>query len=413
MSKKMIPNIRFKGFTDDWGTSKLCEIADRITRKNSDNSSNLPLTISAQYGLIPQVDFFNSRIASRDVSNYFLIKRGEFAYNKSTSDGYPFGAIKRLDKYDMGVLSTLYIIFHLRQEFNSDYVVSYYDTYYWNNEVAMVAAEGARNHGLLNISAKDFFETHINLPAKIKEQEIIGRYYITLNNLVNNVSLKLDKLYSLKKTMFVKMFPQGDALVPEIRLKGFKGSWKIVKLGDISKKVTEKNVDREYQITLTNSAEYGVIDQRDFFDREISNEDNINSYYVVKPDDFVYNPRVSTIAPVGPINRNKTGITGIMSPLYYVFRIDDVELLYLEYFFKNFSWHSFMYLNGNNGARSDRFSISDKTFSMMPICIPEDTMEQKAIGKYFQTLDKQLSLYEQKLSKLNNLKTSFLQNMFI
>lgn len=103
------PLIRFKGFEDEWSVIALNDISERITRKNTNNESSLPLTISAQYGLINQNDFFNSRIASKDVSGYYLIKKGEFAYNKSTSDGYPVGAVKRLDKYEMGVLSTLYI----------------------------------------------------------------------------------------------------------------------------------------------------------------------------------------------------------------------------------------------------------------------------------------------------------------
>ena len=124
------PEIRFAGFTNDWEQRKLGEIVERVTRKNQDLVSELPLTISAQYGLIDQNEFFDKRVASKDVSGYYLIYNGEFAYNKSTSSDAPWGAIKRLDRYENGVLSTLYIVFRIKNEdiLNSDFLMNYYDT---------------------------------------------------------------------------------------------------------------------------------------------------------------------------------------------------------------------------------------------------------------------------------------------
>lgn len=147
----------FSDFTNTWEQRKLGELVDRVVRKNTNNESTLPLTISAQYGLVDQITYFNNRVASRDVSNYYLVLNGEFAYNKSTSDGYPFGAVKRLDLYEKGVLSTLYIVFAPKkeQQIDSDYLTVFFDTDRWHKGVAERAAEGARNHGLLNISAED------------------------------------------------------------------------------------------------------------------------------------------------------------------------------------------------------------------------------------------------------------------
>ena len=179
------PSIRFKGFTDAWEQRKLGDIADRVVRKNSNLESTLPLTISAQYGLVDQVEYFSNRVASRDVSGYYLVKNGEFAYNKSYSDGYPYGAIKRLDMYKMGVLSTLYIVFAIKsKEIDSEYLVAYYETSKWHRQVAERAAEGARNHGLLNISATDFFETKLKYPFEIGEQSKIGTLFKQLDNLI-------------------------------------------------------------------------------------------------------------------------------------------------------------------------------------------------------------------------------------
>lgn len=162
------------------------DVVERITRKNQDLESTLPLTISAQYGLIDQNEFFDKRIASKNVSGYYLVRNGEFAYNKSTSSEAPWGAIKRLDRYESGVLSTLYIVFRILDESqtDSDYLVSYYDTHLWHKDVQAIAAEGARNHGLLNIAPVDFFETTLMLPQNIEEQRLIGRYFKNLDKLI-------------------------------------------------------------------------------------------------------------------------------------------------------------------------------------------------------------------------------------
>ena len=199
------PRVRFDGFTGDWEVRKLGEVAERITRKNSNFESERPLTISAQYGLIDQNDFFDKQVASKDVSGYFLLKRGEFAYNKSYSNGYPWGAVKRLDKYDMGVLSTLYIIFK-PINVESEFLVQYYETTDWHIEIAARAAEGARNHGLLNITPTDFFETVLQVPPTKAEQISIGNFFKMLDNQIVDQQAKLDKLKQLKSAYLRKMF---------------------------------------------------------------------------------------------------------------------------------------------------------------------------------------------------------------
>ena len=173
-------------YTSSWEQRKLGELVDRVVRKNTNNESTLPLTISAQYGLVDQITYFNNRVASRDVSNYYLVLNGEFAYNKSTSDGYPFGAVKRLDLYEKGVLSTLYIVFAPKkeQQIDSDYLTVFFDTDRWHKGVAERAAEGARNHGLLNISAEDFFDIDLSVPKDIVEQKQIGAFIRQLDNLI-------------------------------------------------------------------------------------------------------------------------------------------------------------------------------------------------------------------------------------
>ena len=203
-----------------------------------------------------------------------------------------------------------------------------------------------------------------------------------------------------------------QAKVPAIRFAGFTDPWEQRKLGEIADKVTEKNLDGNITEVLTNSAEYGVINQTEFFDHAVAKESNIAGYYVIAPGDFVYNPRISATAPVGPIRRNTLGIHGVMSPLYTVFRLTDaVDGTYLSHFFKTNGWHGFMKLEGNSGARSDRFSIGDATFFEMPIPVPSSS-EQHAIGSFFSRLDDLITLHQRKYDKLVIFKKSMLEKMF-
>ncbi|HFK0901199.1 TPA: restriction endonuclease subunit S, partial [Listeria monocytogenes] len=182
-NEEEIPNVRFTDFDAMWEQRKLKSITEKITRKNKELESTLPLTISAQDGLIDQNEYFNKIVASRNIRGYFLVKNGEFAYNKSYSKGYPWGVVKRLDNYDMGVLSTLYIIFK-PIKINSDFLTKYFDSTYWYRAVSQFATEGARNHGLLNIAASDFFEIELNIPLNNEEQKKIGLFFQQLENIL-------------------------------------------------------------------------------------------------------------------------------------------------------------------------------------------------------------------------------------
>ena len=204
--KRRVPKLRFPGFTEDWEQRKLSQFTARVTRKNG-GQSDLPLTISAQDGLVDQRKYFNRQVASRDMSNYYLIKKGEFAYNKSYSEGYPFGAVKRLNYYDIGALSTLYILFEITDKnISSDFIVSYYMTHLWYKEISKRAAEGARNHGLLNISTEDFFDSELNIPNSIEEQVKIGNFIKEFDKFITLHQRKLDHLQLQKKALLQQMF---------------------------------------------------------------------------------------------------------------------------------------------------------------------------------------------------------------
>ena len=205
-----VPNLRFPEFSGEWEHVALSEIAARVTRKNKDNASKLPLTISAQYGLVDQISFFNKVVASADMSNYYLLRQGEFAYNKSYSSDYPWGAIKRLDRYPQGALSSLYICFAVNDKVDSDFAVHYFESSKWHREVSNVAGEGARNHGLLNIAVGDFFDTKHRLPSSKEEQKKIAALLNLITERIATQIKIIEKLESLIKGLCQKLTQQGD-----------------------------------------------------------------------------------------------------------------------------------------------------------------------------------------------------------
>lgn len=327
------PKIRFKGYQeDDWEQRKLVDLVDRVTRKNQDLVSELPLTISAQYGLIDQNEFFDKRVASKDVSGYYLIENGEFAYNKSTSTDAPWGAIKRLDRYKNGVLSTLYIVFGIKENnpVDSDFLVSYYSTNLWHKGIHEIAAEGARNHGLLNIAPADFFETKLMIPQDIEEQKKIGKYFEELERLITLHQRKCEETKTLKKYMLQKMFPQNGHSVPEIRFSGFTEDWEQRKFADFTWDAGKRNkedLDLE-PYAITN--EHGFIRQRDAHDDfGYMKDTDRKAYNIVQPNSFAYNPaRIN----VGSIGYYKGVENVIVSSLYEVFQTDN-------YVNDRFLWH--------------------------------------------------------------------------
>ena len=173
-----MPKLRFKRedgtYYLEWTKQKLSAVSSRVTRKNKGNITDIPLTIASLYGLVDQREYFKKKIASRNMAGYYLLHNGEFAYNKSYSKGFDFGAIKRLDRYDCGALSTLYICFAVNNKVDSDFMTHYFDSQKWNKEVSIRCAEGARNHGLLNISTNDFFDIDMVLPTDLEEQQKIA-----------------------------------------------------------------------------------------------------------------------------------------------------------------------------------------------------------------------------------------------
>ncbi|MEC1785023.1 restriction endonuclease subunit S, partial [Enterococcus faecalis] len=389
-----------------WELCKLGRVVERVTRKNKELKSTLPLTISAQEGLIDQNVFFNKSVASRDVSGYYLIYNGEFAYNKSYSNGYPWGAIKRLNRYDMGVLSTLYIIFKPKN-IDSNFLEKYYDTSCWYHEVSKHAAEGARNHGLLNIAASDFLRTELTVPKSVEEQRKVGNFLKQLDDTITLHQRKLEQLKELKKAYLQVMFPAKDERVPKVRFAAFEGEWAHRKLGEITESFsggTPTAGKSEYyggDIPFIRSGEISS-DSTELFITE--NGLNSSSAKMVKVGDILYALYGATSGEVG-ISK----ITGAINQAILAIRPskNDNSYLIIQWLRKQKNTIISTYLQGGQG------NLSSSIVKNLIIMLPQNKEEQEKVGIFFKRLDDIITLHQNKLEQLKDLKTSYLQNMFI
>lgn len=403
MAKK--PNIRFAGFEDDWEQRKLGEVCVRVTRKNKNNESDLPLTIASQYGLIDQRDFFNKVIAAKDMSNYYLLKKGEFAYNKSYSKGFDYGSIKRLNAYEQGCLSTLYICFSIEtDEVDSDYLECFFDTLSWYHDVSAICAEGARNHGLLNVDVEAFFkDVNIEMPSQIQEQRKISVFINTLDHLITLHQRKCDEVKKVKKIMLQKMFPKKGEKNPEIRFNGFTNDWEQRKLGEVAEyrngKAHENNISETGKYVVVNSKfvstdgevrKFSAEQIEPLYEGEIafvlSDVPNgraiARTFLVDESGKYTLNQRIAGITPNEHTDSYFLHI--LMNRNKYFLKLDD-------------------------GNKQTNLSVND--VMQFEERYPS-YREQTKIGAYFSTLDHLITLHQRKCEELKNVKKYMLQNMF-
>ncbi|MFV8261481.1 restriction endonuclease subunit S [Aerococcus viridans] len=395
------PKLRFKGFTDDWEQRKLINVVDRVTRRNTNLQSKIPLTISAQFGLVDQITYFSKQVASKNMENYFLLYNGDFAYNKSYSKGYPFGAIKRLDSYDSGALSTLYIVFR-PTIVDSNFLVHYFETTKWYAEIIKISAEGARNHGLLNITPSDFFDIKLFIPSKSGEQEKIGTLLNYVEKAITLHQRKLDQLNQLKAALLQQMFPGKGETVPKLRFAGFEGDWEERKFDEFLEEFIRKS-KIENEFTTLSSTNSGM----EVREGRVSGDTNIG-YKIIENDDLVLSPQNLWL---GNINLNYIG-TGLVSPSYKTFKIKNLSSSFLKPQLRSKRLLNQYELASTQGASVVRRNLDMELFYQITLPVPV-IQEQYKIGKLFKDLDDYIVLQSQKVNKLKSMKEVLLQNMFI
>lgn len=404
------PHLRFSEFKEEWKRLKLSDIAERVNRKNSNNETNLPLTIASLDGLVDQRTYFNKTVASKDMSGYYLLKKGEFAYNKSYSEGYDYGSIKRLDMFDMGALSTLYICFALKNTKQSDFIVKYFDSQKWYKGIYAICAEGARNHGLLNVSVNDFFDMEIWLPENKREEYQMLKLFSSIDEIINSMESEVLLWKERKKGVMQKIFSQ------EVRFKRRDGSdypeWKeqeIGKLGEFIKGASLSKAD--ISETGTPFILYGELYTTY---NEVAYEIKRKTKAVV--EDKYYSKRGDVVIPTSGESAEeiststcvmKEGV--ILAGDLNIFRSDVLDGRIMSYILN--------YQAKNKIARIAQgksiVHIQSKELGKIKIQYPTDNEEQEKIAELLYTVDEVIQTKKQKLEKWKNIKKGLLQQMFV
>lgn len=396
----MIPITRFPGYKENWTNVPLGDVVSRVTRKNKNNETDLPLTISSLDGLIDQRDYFNRTIASKDMSGYYLLKKGEFAYNKSYSIGFDYGSIKRLEKYDMGALSTLYICFKNKNDelVDPEFLSYYFDSQKWCKEVYMICTEGARHHVLLNVGVDEFFDINLCIPKSIDEQRKIAKIFKSF-----------DEKIEVKKSIITNLKEERKTIVSKIFEKELYSNedWKKYKLGDALVEYNEKSLKgKDYEhVSLTKE---GVVPKTERYDRDFLVRTDDKKYRVTHLNDICYNP---ANLKFGVICRNKYK-DAIFSPIYVTFKVKKgfspafIELLVTRNDFINYS------LKYQEGTVFERMSVSPEDLLSIDIEVPNELAQEK-IAHFVELFDKKISEEEVQLNSLITIRKGLMQSMFI
>lgn len=373
-----VPTLRFAEYTDEWHKYTLSDFVSRVTRRNKNNESSLSLTISAQYGLVDQITFFNKTVSSVDLSGYYLLYNGDFAYNKSYSNDYAWGAVKRLDKYEKGCLSSLYFVFRPTDKVDSDYLTHYFETSKWHKGISNIAGEGARNHGLLNMAVDDYFATKHYLPS-LSEQKKIACF---LNLITKRIEIQ-NKIISKYETLI-----KG---ISYYIIKKFNG--KAYKLGTLAEIYQPQTITKT---DLPDNGKYPVYGANGI----IGYYDRFNH----KESQIMITCRGSTCGTVN-LSTPFSWITGNSM----VINIDEhksiVDKKYLYYYLKTQSFNDLI-------SGSGQPQIVRKPLARLNVFLPEISQQIK-LRKIIDTFEKTLKNEKEMLSALQKQKAFLLQTMFI
>ena len=402
----IVPKLRFSEFKDEWNEKLLSDFTTFSKGKGlskSDivkNGKNPCIRYGELYTTYGSTISEAISYTNLDKNNCVLSKKNQIIIPSSGETQIDIATASCVLSDDIILGGDLNIL----TTNENGIFLAYYLSSAKKNDIAQLA----QGNSVVHLYAKELATLKINYPSK-EEQTKIAEFLSTVDNKISQLSRQLELLNQYKKGVMQKIFSQ------EIRFKNDNGEdfgeWEEVPLNQIASKVTVKNRGNKVTEVLTNSATQGIIKQSDFFDREIVSESNINGYYVVEVDDFVYNPRISVHAPVGPIKRNKI-TQGIMSPLYTVFRFKEGNLDFLSYFFETNFWHDYVKSVANSGARHDRMNITNSDFLEMPILLPS-IQEQEKIAEFLTAIDKRIDHTTAQLIHTKQWKKGLLQQMFV
>jgi len=389
------PQLRFPEFTEPWSRVKLSEFTERVMRKNKNNETDLPLTISSKDGLVDQISFFNKTVASKDMSGYYLLLNGEYAYNKSYSVGYDFGSIKRLDRYPMGALSTLYICFAIKK-YNSDFIKTYFDSLKWYKEIYMISAEGARNHGLLNVPTDEFFDTYHYLTKNEAEQFKIAKLMELIEQRIQKQQALVEDLKKYKRGLLQAIFSR------EVQLEN-STCWERRLFSEIASLNKGKYSPKQDEVLPCIELEHLEQQTGQIIGYANSNEQNSVKSVFHKGDVL--------FGKLRPYLRKFAlpEYDGVCSSEIWVFHPEhDINSTFLFYLIQSESFIAAANISsGTKMPRAEWSKVSNESFF-----IPE-LSEQKRIADLFGSIDKRIVNASRSANEMQSLKQGLLQQLFI
>ena len=386
------PKLRFPGFDEPWKVFKAEELFQNITDKNHPDET--VLTIIQGKGTLPREQAGrNIHYDDASLSNYKKVEQGDFIIHLRSFEG----GLEMAN--EAGIVSPAYTILRCKRPHSSLFYDAYFHTDEFINHNLSKSVEGIRDGRQISYEAFKWLGIPYCEPT---EQEKISNLFAALNE---RIAKQRDLVESLKK------YKRG--VMQSIFRHSTQEGWKTVKLGEIFKKVSRRNTNGDIKNVITNSAEYGLIPQRDFFDKDIAVDGNTSNYYVIEEGDFVYNPRKSNTAPYGPFNRYTLKEKGIISPLYTCLVLqEDINPAYLAWYFKSDAWYRYIYDNGSQGVRHDRVSMTDDLLMGIPVSVPT-VSKQKKVAEILDAVEYRLSAAQGEYDTLVKLKNGFMQQLFI
>ena len=359
--------------------------------------------LSAGNGFIMQSEKYSRENAGQSLKKYILLKQGELAYNHGASKTKQFGCCYELTEPEARI-PYVYHCFKINEHEYTPYIAMTLNNAKMDKQLKRLVSSSVRMDGLLNISFEDYMSVTLHLPS-FNEQKRIADFLQKIDERIVAQEKLLASLKKYKRGVMQHIFHQRDAQSDEV--------WTCVRLGDIFKKVSRRNTNGMVKNVITNSAEYGLIPQRDFFDKDIAVDGNTTNYYVIEEGDFVYNPRKSNTAPYGPFNRYTLSERGIISPLYTCLVLQaDINPSYLAWYFRSDAWHRYIYDNGSQGVRHDRVSMTDDLLMGIPVMFP-DHARQQVYADILDKVEARLQAAQKEYNLLTKAKNGYVQQLFI
>ena len=396
------PKLRFPDFDESYKDTTLGEIASLVNR--TDPKSDAPIMmLSAGNGFIMQSEKYSRDNAGQSLKKYILLKKGELAYNHGASKAKQYGCCYELTENEARI-PYVYHCFKVCETEYTPYIAIALNNTKMDNQLKRLVSSSVRMDGLLNISFEDYMSITMSLPSS-EEQKHIADFFSKLDERIKAQERLVSSLKKYKRGVMQRIFRNMSMLSPS----GFE----TVQLSAIFKKISRRNSNEEIKNVITNSAEYGLIPQRDFFDKDIAVDGNTSNYYVIEHGDFVYNPRKSNTAPYGPFNRYEREERGIISPLYTCLVLQaDIEPSYLVWYCKSDAWYRYIYDNGSQGVRYDRVSMTDGLLMGIPVIIPSKEAQLK-IAKLLDCLESRFQTELSQYESLKSIRVALLQQLFI